>query len=47
MVAVSQYQMNLLYLRWQMLGTWFKVIEKRDEDYCVSMHTNVQFSICV
>ena len=30
MVAVSQYQMNLLYLRWQMLWTWFKVIYREE-----------------
>ena len=43
MVVVSQYQMNLSLKR----GNAMDVIEKRDKDYCVSMHPHSQFSMCV
>lgn len=45
MVAVSQYQINLLYQRWQM--GLIQSYRERDEDYCVHIHPNHQFSVCV
>ena len=37
--------MNLLYQRWQM--DLIQSYRERDEDYCVHIHPNHQFLVCV